>query len=53
MLEVIKEWQTLSCHWKFFTNIKPHKGKRSDGMTISKEKLDHNDYLHISRMEVK
>ena len=53
MLEVIKEWQKSICHWKFFTNIKPKKGKKSDGATISKEKLDHNDYLHISRMEVK
>ena len=52
MLEVIKEWQKFFCHWKFFTNIKPKKGKKSDKTTISKEKLDHHDYFHISLMEV-
>ena len=53
MLEVIKEWQTLSCHWKFLTNIKPQKGKKSDETTISKGKLDHHDYFHICIKEVK
>jgi len=53
MLEVIKEWQTLTYHWKFFANIKPQKGEKSDITTISKEKLDHHDYFHISCMEVK
>ena len=53
MLEVIKEWQTLPYHWKFFTNIKPQKGKKSDKTTISKEKLDHHDYFHICLKEVK
>ena len=53
MLEVIKEWQTFLCHWKFSTNIKPKKGKKSDETNISKEKLDHHDYLHICLMEVK
>ena len=53
MLEVIREWQKFLFHWKFFTNIKPKKGKKSDGATISKEKLDHYYYFHISRMEVK
>ena len=52
MLEVIKEWQKFFCHWKFFTNIKPKKGKKSDETTISKEKLDHLDYFHIYLMEV-
>ena len=52
MLEVIKEWQKFFCHWKFFTNIKPKKGKKSDETTISKEKLDHHYYFHISHMEV-
>jgi len=53
MLEVIKEWQKLSCHWKFFTNIKPQKEKKSDKTTIFKKKLDHHDYFHISLKEVK
>ena len=53
MLEVINEWQKFFCHWKFFTNIKPEKGKKSDETTISKEKLDHHDYFHISLKEVK
>ena len=52
MLEVIKKWQSLFCHWKFFTNIKPKKVKKSDGKTISKEKLENLDYFHISLMEV-
>ena len=52
MLEV-NEWQTLSCHWKFFTNIKPQKGKKSYGTIFSKEKLDHHDYFHIYLEEVK
>ena len=52
MLEVLKEWQTFTCHWKFFTNIKPKKGKKSDETTISKEKLDHHYYFNISHMEV-
>ena len=38
MLEVINEWQKFFCHWKFFTNIKPKKGKKSDENTISEEK---------------
>ena len=53
MLEVIKEWQTFTCHWKFFTNIKPQKAKKSDETTFSKEKLDHYDYFHICLKEVK
>ena len=53
MLEVINEWQKLFCHWKFFTNFKPKKGKKSDETTISEEKLYHHDYFHISCMEVK
>ena len=53
MLEVIKEWQKLSCHWKFFINIKPQKEKKSDESTIFKEKLDHHDYFHICLKEVK
>ena len=53
MLEVIREWQKFLFHWKFFTNIKPKKGKKSDETTISKEKLDHHDYFYISPMEVK
>ena len=52
MLEVNNEWQKFFCHWKFFTNIKPKKGKKSDETTISKEKLDHHYYFHISHMEV-
>ena len=52
MLEVIREWQKFLFHWKFFTNIKPKKGKKSDEATISKEKLDHHYYFHISHMEV-
>ena len=52
MLEVIREWQKFLFHWKFFTNIKPKKGKNSDETTISKEKLDHHYYFHISHMEV-
>ena len=52
MLEVIREWQKFLFHWKFFTNIKPKKGKKSDETTISKEKLDHHYYFHISHMEV-
>ena len=53
MLEVIKEWQKLSCHWKFFINIKPQKGKKSGETTFSKEKLDHHDYFHTCLKEVK
>ena len=53
MLEVIKEWQKFLFHWKFFTNIKPQKGKKSNETTFSKEKLDHHDYFYISPMEVK
>ena len=53
MLEVINEWQKFFCHWKFFTNIKPKKGKKSDETTISNEKLDHHDYFHICLKEVK
>ena len=52
MLEVTREWQKFLFHWKFFTNIKPKKGKKSDETTISKEKLDHHYYFHISHMEV-
>ena len=52
MLKVIKEWQSLSCHWKFFTNIKPQKGKKSIENTVSLEKLDHHDYFHICLKEV-
>ena len=51
MLEVIKEWQKFSFYWKFFTNIKSKKGKKSYETIISQEKLDHHDYFHISRME--
>ena len=53
MLEVIKEWHILSCQLQFFTNIKPQKGKKSDGTTISNEKLDHHDYFHICLKEFK
>jgi len=53
MLEVIKKWQSLFCHWKFFTNIKPQKGKKSDEKNIFQEKVDHHDYFHICLMEVK
>ena len=53
MLEVIKGWQKLSWHWKFFTKIKSQKRKKSDETTISKEKLDHNDYFHICLKEIK
>ena len=52
MLEVIREWQKFLFHWKFFANIKPKKGEKSDETTISKEKLDHHYYFHISHMEV-
>ena len=52
MLEVIKKCQKCLFHWKFFTNIKPKKGGKSDETTISKEKLDHHYYFHISHMEV-
>ena len=52
MLEVIKEWQKIFCHWKFIKNIKSKKGKKLDETTISKEKLDHHYYFHISHMEV-
>ena len=52
MLEVIREWQKFLFHWKFFTNIKPKKGKKSDETTMSREKLDHHYYFHISHMEV-
>ena len=53
MLEVIKEWQKVSCRWKFFTNIRPQKEKKSDEKTIYKEKLDHDDYFYICLEEVK
>ena len=53
MLEVIKEWQKVSCHWKFFTNIRPQKEKKSDETTILKEELDHHVYFHICLREVK
>ena len=53
MSKVIQEWQSLSCHWKFFINIKPQKGKKSVENTISQEKLDHHDYFHIFLKEVK
>ena len=53
MLEVIKEWLNVSCHWKFFTNIRPQEEKKLDETTIFKEKLDHHDYFHICLKEVK
>ena len=53
MLEVIKEWQKVSCHWKFFTNIKPRKEKNQMKKNIFKEKLDHHDYFYICLDEVK
>ena len=53
MLEVIKEWQKVYCHWKFFTNIRPQEEKKLDETTIFKEKLDHHDYFHICLKEVK
>ena len=53
MLEVIKEWQNVSCHSKFFTNIRPQEEKKLDETTFFKEKLDHHDYFHISLKEVK
>ena len=53
MLEVIKEWQKLTFHCKFFTNIKYQKVKKSNGTNIFKEKLDHHDYFHICLKEVK
>ena len=53
MLKVIKKWHSVSCHWKFFTNIKPQKGKKSVENTISSEELDHRDYFHICLKEVK
>ena len=53
MLEVMREWQKFLFHWKFFTNIKPKKGKKSDETIFSKEKLDHLKYFHICLEEVK
>jgi len=53
MLEVFKKRQKISCHWKFFTNIKDQKGGESDETNIFKEKLDHHDYLHICLKGVK
>ena len=53
MLEVIKEWLNLSCHSKFFTNIRPQEEKKLDETTFFKEKLDHHDYFHICLKEVK
>ena len=53
MLEVIKEWQKVSCHWKFSTNIRPQKEKKLDETTILKEKLDHHVYFHICLREAK
>ena len=53
MSEVINEWQKVSCRWKFLTNIRPQKEKKSDEKTIFKEKLDHHDYFHICLKEVK
>ena len=53
MLEVIKEWLNVSCHSKFFTNIRPQEEKKLDETTFFKEKLDHHDSFYISIMEVK